>query len=155
MSLEQAIQAHTAALIEQTNALKDFVAALKIPVQPTQEKAVATPIPVKPSATLKPVEQKSEAVVVEESLDAELEGEIEEALRETVSTEKLPAGKRDEKYRETHVSPHLLELRKVSDKDTLVALLASFNVQKASDIPSDKWDEVVAKAKEEILKHSV
>lgn len=144
MSLEQTVTELTAAIREQTLVLREVLSAgfSTTPVAIPQEAPKAEKV----KESKKPKKVEPEAAPVEEEVEEEEIPEPESELDDSVVA--LPAGTRDHGYYLTHVQPVMMELSQAGDQAEHVrAILASYGVRKASEIPSKKWDEVVAKSK--------
>lgn len=165
MSLEEALRENTTAVLALTEALK--ISAVRVPVeQPIAEVTQA----------IKSVERAKEQIAAavgaaanfsaEENIESpDTEPEVLEEGSEGEEPEPeietpqyvLPEGKRDPKYYEKNLLPHVVEMANTlvnGKKVGLAALsdiLKQFGVAKASLVPPDRWDELYKTVKEKTV----
>jgi hypothetical protein len=136
MSLEQYVQEQTVAIKEQTIVLNHILAALV-------KNTVSTPATEEKTA---PVAKKT-APVAKKTAPVKEEVELAEDLDEGSEVyAPLPKGERDAAYYGKHVRPHLKALGD-ADHAGLIAMIATFGVNKGTEVDSSEWDKLVGLAK--------
>lgn len=176
MSLENAILEHAAAIRELAAAFIQL-SQVGAPVSQLREayaagKDVGKSVGARgPTADEKPRgTTKNEAADNQAKIEAERDAELEQAVTRVEADAKKNAGAADTQTStagdtagsatgaagteqaeplsyEKDVKPLLVEYARVTDKDTMTKYVRSFGVQKAPELPADKFAEIIAGAK--------
>lgn len=165
MSLEIAIQENTLAIRELIATITQSTAGTPRPVpllgqdEPIAEIVQAQVAASKASAeNIGAVMPVGETAKTEETLpveDPEAPAPEPEAPRKPIAA--IPDGERNKEFYDKHVLPEVVKLAKFEKKaggqegkKTLIGLLTTFGVGKASEVPGERWEELVIKLRSKL-----